>query len=110
MKCSKWHMELNENGEGKCSVPMWSMGVPAGFCDSISYGYRSKSKEYRNAYTGKLIRFDGKYSGHVPGLACFYHGGPQYRYHKGDPCIYCDTPHDDIAPGPCPGKITQTTV
>jgi hypothetical protein len=22
--CSKHHRELDENGEGKCSVPMWS--------------------------------------------------------------------------------------
>ena len=24
--------------------------------------------------------------------------------HLGDPCIYCDTPHDLVAPGPCPGR------
>ena len=24
--------------------------------------------------------------------------------HFGDPCIYCDTPHDLVAPGPCPGR------
>lgn len=23
-------------------------------------------------------------------------------HHKGDPCIYCKTPHDAVAPGPCP--------
>ena len=24
--------------------------------------------------------------------------------HFGDPCIYCGTPHDEVAPGPCPGR------
>tara|TARA_R100001463_G_scaffold50536_1_gene100863 strand:+ start:286 stop:621 length:336 start_codon:yes stop_codon:yes gene_type:complete len=25
--------------------------------------------------------------------------------HKGDPCIYCGTPHDDVKPGPCPARL-----
>ena len=29
----KHHEELNAEGVGKCSVPMWSGGGPAGFCD-----------------------------------------------------------------------------
>lgn len=61
-QCSKHHKELDKNGEGKCSVPMWMNGVPAGFCDDIAYG--------------ELQRFDGKYSGYVPYLACPAHGGP----------------------------------
>ena len=29
--------------------------------------------------------------------------------HFGDPCIHCDTPHDDVAPGPCTGvSLTRT--
>ena len=24
------------------------------------------------------------------------------RSHLGDPCIYCEMPHDHVAPGPCP--------
>jgi hypothetical protein len=24
-------------------------------------------------------------------------------HHFGDPCIYCKTPHDEVAIGPCPG-------
>ncbi len=24
--------------------------------------------------------------------------------HEGDPCKYCDTPHDEVSPGPCKGK------
>jgi hypothetical protein len=27
--------------------------------------------------------------------------------HFGDPCIHCRTPHDDIAPGPCSGRIAE---
>jgi hypothetical protein len=22
--------------------------------------------------------------------------------HRGDPCVWCGTPHDEAAPGPCP--------
>lgn len=25
--------------------------------------------------------------------------------HFGDPCIYCGTPHDTVAPGPCPSLV-----
>lgn len=25
------------------------------------------------------------------------------RKHIGDPCIFCDTPHDKVLPGECPG-------
>lgn len=24
--------------------------------------------------------------------------------HKGDPCIYCSVPHDDVPPGPCSAR------
>ena len=30
---------------------------------------------------------------------------PGLLAHKGDPCIYCETPHDAVAPGACPGLI-----
>lgn len=29
---------------------------------------------------------------------------PMGRLHLGDPCIYCDTPHDRVVPGSCPGR------
>lgn len=95
-RCSKIHMELNDQGYGKCSAPMWCNGMPAGFCDRIAFGTRTKA--------GK--RYDG-YVGH---LACYGHGGPGYNqlkqdaqgHHKGDPCIYCGTPHDKVKVGPCP--------
>lgn len=58
----KHHKELDENGVGKCSVPMWSGACPAGFCDADAYGPRVD----RNVYDG-----------YVPALACPSHGGPK---------------------------------
>lgn len=101
--CSKHHLELDENGEGRCSVPMWQGGCPAGFCDEVAYGPPTKAKWFRDR-DGRLRRMDGKYEGYVPGLACKAHGGPGHRVHFGDPCKYCGTPHDDVQPGPCPGR------
>ena len=95
-------MELDDNGEGLCSVPMWQGGCPAGFCDEVAYG-RPTPCERICTRDGRRIRLDGKYDGYVPGLACPGHGGPVYRLHKGDPCIYCGAAHDDAKPGPCPG-------
>jgi hypothetical protein len=62
MQCSTRHMELDEHGEGLCSVPMWMYpGLPAGFCDEPAWG--------------EPIRETGVT--HVPGLACPNHGGPE---------------------------------
>lgn len=58
---SEHHRQLNEQGVGKCSVPMWSGGLPDGFCDKDAYGFRRK---------------DAAYDGYVPALACPMHGGP----------------------------------
>ncbi len=100
--CSKHHKELNERGEGKCSVPMWMGGVPAGFCDRVAYGNYINGEEFRDR-DGRLRRLDGKYNGYVPHLACFRHGGPELKdvAHKGDPCEFCGIPHDDVKPGTC---------
>lgn len=95
----KWHHELT-NGVGKCSVPMWSMGCPAGFCDKPAYGERPPCRTFYNYAAMEQQRWDNKYNGHVPGLACEGHGGPPAR-HFGDPCVHCDTPHDDVPVGPC---------
>jgi len=65
MACtSPHHKELNDQGIGKCSKPMWCDGVPAGFCDRVAYG--------------KPVRE----SGYVPALACSLHGGPTVRTFK----------------------------
>jgi|FLOH01.1.fsa_nt_gi hypothetical protein len=101
-QCSEKHIKLEETGEGKCSVPMWMNGLPAGFCDEPAYGRPEPCKTVK-CRDGKSFRMDGRYDGYVPGLACHAHGGPKHRRHLGDPCRYCGTPHDDVAPGPCPG-------
>lgn len=76
MRLSKWHEELTD-GVGKCSVPMWRMGLPAGFCDEPAYGNYIPGETFRNGWTGERQRFDGKYTGYVPALACPNHGGPE---------------------------------
>ncbi len=59
MRLSNHHMELNEQGEGKCSVPMWIGGIPAGFCDRPAFGVSANPD--------------------APFLACQCHGGPQEK-------------------------------
>ena len=83
---SKHHKELT-NGAGKCSVPMWCGGLPAGFCDNKAYGERPKGKMYRDC-TGEMQRFDGRYSGYVSALACPIHGGPEKKQAL-NLCTYC---------------------
>ena len=73
------HKELNDQGEGKCSVPMWMGGCPAGLCDEPAFGNYIKGKTFRDGWTGEVRRLDGKYSGYVPALACQMHGGPKIR-------------------------------
>ncbi len=68
------HQELTD-GEGKCSVPMWAGGCPAGFCDEPAFGARPPGPLARDAY-GDTVRIDGRYAGYVPALACPAHGGP----------------------------------
>lgn len=100
MRTSKHHHELT-NGVGKCSVPMWMGGCPAGFCDATAWGEREPGQQYRDARTGEMKRLDGRFNGYVPGLACPAHGGP--KPHLGDPCVQCGTPHDDVPVGLCTG-------
>lgn len=95
---SKHHHELT-NGVGKCSVPMWSgYGSPDGFCDAPAYGKRPPGEQWRNAWSGEMMRFDGKYNGYVPGLACPNHGGPEKPYFD----FVCDGP-----PGPEAGRFVE---
>lgn len=70
---SKHHKELT-NGVGKCSVPMWMGGLPAGFCDNEAYGERPKGN---------------KYDGYVPALACPIHGGPEKKQAL-NLCDFCE--------------------
>lgn len=76
------HHKTLTNGIGKCSVPMFINGCPAGFCNKPAFGFRPEGETIRNPYTGKRIRLDGKYDGYVPGLACPNHGGPRTQIGK----------------------------
>ncbi len=85
-RCGKQHMELDVDGIGKCSVPMWCMGMPDGFCNEPAYG-RPEAIIGRRSNT----RFDG----YVPALACPDHGGPKSRvFMDGDQ--YCAVMPDFI--------------
>ncbi len=77
---SEHHKNLTD-GVGKCSVPMWMNGCPAGFCDRPAYGKFISGKGWRDAWTGEMKRLDGKYNGYVPGLACPAHSGPKEPDH-----------------------------
>lgn len=70
------HHETLTSGMGKCSVPMWGGGTPAGFCDCPAFGERPQAVTHRR-YDGFEWRDDGRYAGFVPGLACPMHGGPK---------------------------------
>jgi hypothetical protein len=94
-KCCESHKQVNEQGIGKCSVPMWCCGLPAGFCNKDAYGERPYCKMYRDAWTGREFRADGKYSGYVPFLACPEHGGPTTRVFK-DGDMWCAVKPDFI--------------
>jgi hypothetical protein len=84
MSCaSQHHRELDADGIGKCSVPMWCYpGVPAGFCDEPAYGERPPGETWMNYAANERMRTDGRYNGYVPALACVNHGGPRSRTFK----------------------------
>ncbi|CFQ95883.1 hypothetical protein [Yersinia frederiksenii] len=73
---SKHHRELNAEGVGKCSVPMWSGGGPAGFCDEPAYGNPLPREYVTNSFVQRRYLTPG-YDGYVPAMACPCHGGPK---------------------------------
>ena len=76
--CSEHHKKLDEFGIGKCSVPMWIGGLPAGFCDEPAYGEAIPPKRVFR-WGGDRFDYEGRYEGYVPYLACPGHGGPRVR-------------------------------
>lgn len=94
MMISKIHEELNENGIGKCSVPMWMGGCPAGFCDKPAYGKQEKGQNRYGDYGwegGRRVF----HPGYCSGLACYGHGGPEKPQKKeieGQKIMAPDTP------------------
>jgi hypothetical protein len=93
-RLSNHHRELNECGEGKCSVPMFAGGGPAGFCDKPAFGTRPNAP-ITTRWDGFSYRDDGLYAGYVPGLACRMHGGPSTRVFK-DGNAWCAVRSDFI--------------
>ena len=57
------HHRILTDGVGKCSVPMWCNGMPAGFCDKPAYG--------------EQVPRQTRYDGYIPALCCHAHGGPE---------------------------------
>ncbi len=99
MSClSKHHKELT-NGKGKCSVPMWGGGCPAGFCDEDAFGERPESAQWYNYAAQKYMRNDGKYNGYMTGLACPSHGGPKCPGIEIEPSVFSGC---DQSGGDCP--------
>ncbi len=68
------HHKVLTNGVGKCSVPMWSGGLPAGFCDKPAYGFEEKGQRRYGDYSSSRGKWEPHY---VPALACYEHGGPK---------------------------------
>lgn len=85
MTCTSRHHHELTNGVGKCSVPMWMGGCPAGFCDEPAYGVYIEGPRYAQG-PKRGERLDNKYNGFVSGLACPRHGGPE----KDGPRVFVD--------------------
>lgn len=76
-ECIEQHEDAVTGVKGRCGVPMWMNGMPAGMCDNKAYGYRPASRMVMNYAQGKMVREDGRYDGFIMGLACPIHGGPK---------------------------------
>jgi hypothetical protein len=85
------HHKTLTNGVGKCSVPMWSGGCPAGFCDEPAYGEQVPPEPWQR----------GLPRAYAPGLACPGHGGPQPKCPKG--CAGIDLGDGNGSGCGCPG-------
>jgi hypothetical protein len=60
---------------GKCRVPMWIMGCPAGFCDDVAYGEQlPREILYRDRHYDNR---DGCRPPYCHGPCCPGHGGPR---------------------------------
>ena len=69
---SKCHEELDASGVGRCGVPMWMDGLPAGFCDEPAYGNQEAGQtRYGEWQRGRFL------PGYSSALTCYNHGGPK---------------------------------
>jgi len=77
------HHRKTTNGKGKCSVPMWQGGVPAGFCDCDAFGEQTKE------YLSRFPQWDRyRQPAFASGLACPSHGGPKCPGMEIEPGIF----------------------
>lgn len=77
-RISEHHQKLTD-GVGKCSVPMWSGGLDAGFCDKPAFG-KPVLDDFGNSRYGDFDWNTKRWiNGYVPALACPAHGGPSGR-------------------------------
>ena len=81
---SECHKKLT-NGVGRCSVPMWMMGCPAGFCDEPAYGEQEKGQTRYGEWSSAWRKW---FPGYCSGLACYNHGGPRKEAAL-NLCDYC---------------------
>jgi hypothetical protein len=73
---------------GKCRVPMWSMGVPAGFCDNKAFGEQMPRAilEQERGYSQRYNPIP-----YCHGPCCPGHGGPQAN----EPRLFVDGTGED---------------
>lgn len=90
---------LKDHPTGRCSVPMWIGGCPAGFCDEPAYGPREKGQTRYGecGFIGGRREFTGYYAS---ALACHAHGGPEL------PDIEFVAPAAPPADAPKPDSLT----
>jgi hypothetical protein len=62
--------------KGKCQVPMWMGGMPAGWCGRPAFGVYIEGPTFRDGWTGEVRRIDGRWKGYSGGLCCPNHSGP----------------------------------
>lgn len=78
---------------GKCGVPMWMMGTPAGYCDRPAFGPqlpREVLRDGRGWITGNSPFCP-------PGPCCPMHGGPN----EGEPIVFQDGLNEQGRPMYC---------
>ena len=94
MRTNDHHHKLTD-GKGKCSVPMWCQGLPAGFCDKDAFGDQTKE------YLSRFPKWNREYNrpAYAPGLACPSHGGPKCPGIEIEPGVFSGC---DQSGGDCP--------
>ena len=81
MACLSAHHTTLTDGVGRCSVPMWSGGCPAGFCDEPAYGPQELGQRRYGEWS---IAWRKWFDGYCSGLACHNHGGPKEKVLSAD--------------------------